>query len=455
MKNYYLTVLTILILAKSQLIGQEQRVDKIIAKVGSEIVLYSDWQEQVSYIKEKQSFLSEADQCSILENLLIQKFMVHQAKLDSVDVKDEEIENQLNARIDQILQYMGNDNKKFEEYYGQSVNEVRNRFKEDLKAQLLTEKLQSKIVGSITVTPKETEQFYKAIPKDSIPYFSSEVEIAEIVVRPSTSSDEINKAKEKLKKIIQRIKNGEDFGKLASIYSEDEGSGKQGGALGWMKRGSLVPEFEATAYKLEQDSISEIVETEFGFHIIQLLGRRGNNINTRHILVKPQFTEADYEKAKKSLEEIRTKLLKDSIPFEQMVRKYSDKKSDTYNFGGQLVNQKTGNSYFEIADLDPDVYFAIDNIKVGEISQIVESKDQEGKKYFRIFKLISRTVPHKANLKQDYSKIQQAAKELKKNQIFRDWLNQHVPKIYSDVDEEIIKDCPNLQIWSSKSKKLN
>ncbi|MEP7194992.1 MAG: peptidylprolyl isomerase [Saprospiraceae bacterium] len=433
--------------------GQGKSVDKIIAKVGSEIVLYSDWQEQISYIKEKQSFLQESEACSVLENILIQKFMVHQAKLDSVEVNDDEIESQLNSRIEQILQYMGNDSKKFEEYYGQTVAEVRNRFRDDLKSQLLTEKLQNKIVGKIVVTPKETEHFFNLIPKDSIPYFNSEVEIAEIVIKPKANEIEINKAKDKLSKIIGRIRAGEDFSKLASLYSDDLSSAKEGGNLGWIKRGNLVPEYEAVAYNLEQDSMSGIVESEFGYHLIQLIGRRGNNINTRHILIKPNITQKDYDETKSKLEEIKKQIIKDSFPFEAMVRKYSDKNAETYNSGGQIVNPKTGNSYFEIADLEPDVYFAIDNLKVGEISAVIEAKERDGSKSFKIFKLISRSTPHKANLLQDYAKIQQAAKEQKKSEIFRNWLSIHVPKIYSEIDLEVAQNCPNLELWNKKSNK--
>ncbi|MCC6816775.1 MAG: peptidylprolyl isomerase [Saprospiraceae bacterium] len=433
--------------------SQSQIVDKIIAKVGSEIILYSDWREQIAFINEKQKNLSEDDECAILENLLIQKFMVHQAKLDSIDVKDEEIESQLNARIEQILQYMNNDIKKFEEYYGQSINEVKERFRDDLKSQLLSERLQNKVLGNITVTPKETEEFFKLIPKDSVPYFNSEVEIAELVIKPEPNEEQLNKAKEKLQKLADRIRAGEDFGKLAGIYSEDPGSAKQGGSLGWMKRGVLVPEYEAAAFKLADDSLSEVVQSEFGFHLIQLIGRRGNNINTRHILIKPTVSDGDIENSRKQIDSIRERILKDTIPFEIIVRKFGDKKSESYNFGGQIVNQKTGNSYFEIADLDPDVYFAIDNLKPGEISNVVVSNDQEGKKYFRVFKLISRSSPHKANLLQDYSKIQQAAKEQKKNEKFREWLEAHVPRIYSDIDPLILNNCPNLQIWSAIAKK--
>ncbi len=422
-------------------------VDKVIAKVGGEVILYSEWQDQISYLSERQGKMSESDRCGVLENILFQKFMVHQAKLDSVEVSEEEIEQQLGARIDQILQYMGNDVSKFEEYYGQSLEQVRSRFRDDLKNQLLGERLQNKVLGNVTVTPKEVEIFYGQIPKDSIPYFSAEVEVSEIVYRPQPSAEEIAEAKDKLRRLLERIRGGESFEKLAKTYSDDPGSARNGGDLGWMKRGSLVPEFEAVAYNLDKDSISDIVETEYGFHIIQSLGRRGNNIHTRHILIKPQYSQKDYDKAERYLDSIRTLILRDSMPFELAVRTYSDKKSETYNNGGQMLNPKSGNAYFETADLDPDVYFAVDPLKPGQLSKVISSTEADGKKVFRIIKLVSRSTPHKANLQQDYAKIQTAAKEQKKNEYFRTWLEQKIPAVYSYIDPELKLNCPNLQSW--------
>ena len=194
---------------------QDITVDKVIAKVGGEIILYSEWQEQIAYLSEKQGKMSESDLCVVLENILFQKFMVHQAKLDSVEVSEEEIEQQLSARIEQILQYMGNDVSKFEEYYGQSMEQVRSRFRDDLKNQLLGERLQSKVLGNVTVTPREVETFFGQIPRDSIPYFSAEVEVSEIVYRPQPSAEEITAAKDKLRRLLERIRGGESFEKLA------------------------------------------------------------------------------------------------------------------------------------------------------------------------------------------------------------------------------------------------
>ncbi|MBL0238477.1 MAG: peptidylprolyl isomerase [Saprospiraceae bacterium] len=428
---------------------ESKTIDKIIGKIGGEIILYSDWNDQVSYIKEKQTQLSHEDQCAIFENMFIQKFMIHQARLDSVEVKDEEIDQQLEARIEQILQYMENDTKKFEAYYGQTVNQVRDKFRDDLMNQMLSERLQQKVIGEVTITPDETELFFKRIPKDSLPYFNSEVEISEIVYKPKVNPIEVQKAKDKLSKLLVRLNLGEDFAKLASTYSDDLGSAKNGGNLGWIKRGNLVPEFEAVAFNLEKDSISGIVETEFGYHVIQLLGRRGNNINTRHILIKPQYTDHDYTLAEKYLDSIRTKMLHDTMSFESAVRIFSDKKTESYHNGGQVLNPKTGNSYFEVADLEPDIYFAIDALKVGELSKAIPSKDQEGKTYYRIFKLRSRTDPHKANLKQDYSKIQAAAKENKKNEYFKEWIDRKLPKVYIEIDPIIKSQCPNLSNWGT------
>ncbi|MBK6859778.1 MAG: peptidylprolyl isomerase [Saprospiraceae bacterium] len=429
------------------LYAQSKTIDKIIAKVGGEIILYSDWQEQISFMKNKQGASLDDPSCSILENLLIQKFMINRAKVDSIEIKDEEIEQQLNARLEQILAYFNNDFQKFEEYYGQSVADTRERFKEDLKNQLLAERLQNKIIGEIRVTPEETQAFFDRIPKDSIPYFNSEVEISEIVYKPKINAAQKKAAKEKLEKILMRIRNGEDFGKIASLVSDDVGSAKNGGALGWMKRGSLVPEFEAVAYNLEKDSISGIVESEYGLHIIQLLERRGNSILSRHILIKPKVETEDLKLAEHYLDSIRNLIIKDSIPFETAVRYFSDKKAESFNNGGQLLNPKTGTATFETGDLDPDVFFAIDGLKVLDISKPFVSTDLDGSKSYRIVKLLSKTAPHKANLKQDYAKIQSAAKDFKKNMKFQEWLGNNVPKAYIEIDPSIKALCPEVGSW--------
>ena len=427
--------------------SQTKIIDKIIAKVGGEVILYSDWQEQISFIKSKQGNKGEDNSCSVLENILIQKFMVNRAKVDSIEIKDEEIEQQLNQRIEQILAYFNNDYQKFEAYYGQSVSDTRERFRDDLRNQMLAERLQNKVIGDIRVTPEDTKVFFNKIPKDSVPYFNAEVELSEIIYKPKVNDTQKKASREKLEKILQRIKAGEDFSKLASIMSDDPGSAKNGGSLGWMKRGSLVPEFEAEAYGLEKDSVSSIIETEFGFHIIKLIERRGNSILCKHILVKPKIEESDYKLAEKHLDSIRSLIIKDSIPFETAVRLYSEKKSESYNNGGLLINPKSGTASFETGELDPDVFFAVDPLKVKEISKPFSTLEPDGTKTFRIVKLQTKKNPHKANLKQDYAKIQLAAKEFKKNLKFQEWLSTHVPKAYIEIDPTVKTICPDVGSW--------
>lgn len=436
----------------TSLFGQAQTIDKIIAKIGNEIILYSEWQEQIQFVKSRQNqTLSNTNECSVLENLIIQKYLVNRAKVDSVEIKDEEVEQQLNARVEQILAYFNNDYEKFREYYGQTVAETRERFREDLKNQLMTDRLQNKIIGEVRITPEETKAFFNKIPKDSIPYLNAEVEISEIVCMPKLNETQKQMARERLQKILQRIREGEDFAKIAAVQSDDPGSAKNGGNLGWTKRGSLVPEFEAVAFSLEKDSISDIVESEYGFHIIQLLERRGNSILCRHILIKPKFESSDYNQAEQYLDSIRNIILRDSLSFETAVRLYSDKKSESFNNGGLVLNPKTGTSDFETGDLDPDVFFAIDRLKTGEISKAFSSIQVDGSKVYKIVRLNAKTPPHRANLKDDYAKIQQVAKESKKSQKFQEWLAVNVPKAYIKVDEQVKSICPDVANWAQQN----
>lgn len=278
---------------------QRQIIDQVIANVGSEFIQLSEVEEQFSLIAAQQGGLPPEARCQILDQIMGQKLLLNQSRLDSIEVSDAEVENQLNARIDRILGYMQGDLRQFESYYGQTVNEVKDEFREDLRNQILTDRMRNNIVAGITVTPSEVKAFFDEIPKDSLPYFNSEVEVGEIAIFPKINDEQRNLAIKQLEEIKQRIENGEDFADLARKFSNDPGSGRAGGDLGWTTRGKFVPEFEAAAYNLDVNELSDIVESEFGFHLIQLQGRRGSSINTRHILIKPLITENDLALARK------------------------------------------------------------------------------------------------------------------------------------------------------------
>lgn len=439
-----------LVLVSSLAFGQKKVIDKVIATVGGELVLLSDVEEQHALMSAQEGGVPEGARCAILDQLLAQKLLLNQSKLDSIIVGDEEVEAQLNARIERILSYMNNDVSQFETYYGQSIGEVKEQFREDLKSQLLTDRMRGDIMTGVTVTPAEVKAFFAQIPIDSLPYFNSEVEIGEIVVKPEVNEEEKKKATEQLEMIrTQIVDEGADFAELAKKWSDD-GSARSGGDLGWTTRGKFVPEFEAAAYKLEKDEISPVIESEFGFHIIQLQERRGNSIKVRHILIKPDITDADLAKANSLLDSVRQLVTTDSTSFSKAVKRYSNEDAQSFNNDGRMVNPATGNTFFEIGDLDPDIYFTIDTMGVSDISAPFEYLDPAtGERNYRIIQLQSRTAPHKANLAQDYSKIQKATIESKRNEYINNWITEKVNSTYIAIDG-MYDGCPMLSKWQKK-----
>jgi len=426
-------------------------LDKVVAQVGSEVILWSDVEEYYAYQKANYGKMPSDARCNILDNLMLKALLVSEAKQDSmIVVSDGEVEENLGRRIDEILFMMNGDVSFFQEYYGKTINEVKNDMRDDLRSQLLSERMQGKVMRDIKITPAEVKTFFETIPKDSLPYFQSEVEISEIIIRPTINDDERKKAMEKLEEIRAMYEKGDDFGLLAKQFSEDPGSARMNGDLGWQKRGAFVQEFEEAAYKLDIGEISPIIESQFGFHMIQMQERRGNSFKTRHILIKPQIGASDIEKAKQKVLEIRGEILAEKISFEQAVKKYSDDNAQSYSNAGRVVNPKTGNTFFEIADLEYDVFFAVDSMKVGGISGPIEMTDDDGSIYFKMVQLNSRSKPHKANLSQDFSKIKAAATEQKKATYMDTWVKEVAEATYIEVDPEFAN-CKMMEKWRPQS----
>ncbi len=422
-------------------------LDKVVAVVGGEIILLSDIEEQYAYLESQRGILPPGARCAILDNIMLSKLMLNQAKLDSVVVNDAEVEDEINARIDRILSYMNNDVNTFENYYGQTIAEVKDQMREDQKNQILTQRMQSQLQSDISITPSEVKAFFNKIPRDSLPYFNAEVEIGEIVYKPKVNAEERQKAIDKLEALRKRIvEGGEDFAALATKFSDDGGSARAGGDLGWTKRGVFVPAFEAAAYKLEKGEISPLVESEFGFHIIQLLDRRGNTIHTRHILVKPAIVNNDLKLAYNLLDSVRSLILADSMSFSLAVKRFGHKEVQSYNNDGRMVNPASGNTFFQVNELDPDVYFAIDTLKVGGITKPFDFTGPDGETYYRIAILQSRIPPHRASLAQDYSKIQKAAIEAKKNESLSQWVSEKIGSTYIFIDPSY-QNCRELDRW--------
>jgi len=427
--------------------SQNKVIDQVVAVVGGKMIMQSDIENQYAqYVMQGYKKGDTAFKCSLLEDLMFQKLLLIQAEIDSVNITDSQVETDLERRVKYFSKQMGGDDQ-LEKYYQKSILEIKADFRDIIKNQLLQQNEESKISEGIKVTPLEVRTFFNNLPKDSIPNVSSVVEVAQIVKTPKVNEAEKANAKAKLEAIRDRVVKGEDFATLAILYSEDEGTSAKGGEVGLVSRGELDPDFEAVAFKLKDGEISQIVYTKFGYHIIKLIERRGEMINVRHILIKTKVATDDLLKAKMKLDTIYNLIKKDSIKFDKAALRYSDDPSRIN--GGLLVNTETGTSKYQPDQLDPTVFFVIDKLKVGEISQPVPMKTEEGKQAYRILYLKSRTEPHKANMKQDYDFIQSAALKQKQNKATADWIKKKAAVTYIHVSDDY-KNCKFSYKWFDK-----
>jgi len=444
-----LYIITFLLVANFLLAQEEGKViDQIIAVVGGNIVLESEVEAQyIQYrMQEGASGSSTTIKCSLFENMLYQKLLLNQAELDSVEVSDGQVEMEMDRRLRHYISLIGSV-EKFEEFYQKSILEFKDELREQVKEMMLVESVQQTITTEVNITPSEVKSFFKELPQDSIPLLNSEVEIAQIVKLPPINREEEESVKNKLQEIKYRVLNGENFATLAILYSEDPGSAKDGGELGLFGRGEMFPEFEAAAFSLDKDEVSDIVETEAGFHILQMIERRGEYVNVRHILLRPKVSPLDLAKAKIELDSIAILIENKEYTFEEAVVEFSDDPSK--NNGGLLINPFTGNALFESDQLDPKVFFVIDKLEIGEISTPVQFQTEDGKDAYRILNLRRRTEPHKANLKQDYDRIQEWALENKKMEVINEWIEDKAESTYIKVNDKY-KECDFVNTWGMR-----
>lgn len=437
--------------------GQEPvLIDKVVAKVGGEVILLSEVEGQLAYMQAQRGSLPPDARCQVIASLMAQNLLLHQAKVDSIKVTDEEVNGIVDSKMERILGLMNNDFQQFEDYYGKTPSQVREEMREPSRNQTLIERMQATILNSIQITPSEVKAFFSRVPKDSLPFFNSEVEMAEIIYYPKVNNVQKQNAYAEISRLRKLItEGGKSFSEVASKYSNDQGSARQGGDLGWQKRGTFVPEFEAIAYNLEPGELSEIFESPFGYHFVELLERRGNLLHTRHILIQPVIEQSDLDLAAHVLDSIRTKILSDSTySFEYALKQVGFKETQSFHNGGRMMNPSSGNTFFEINDLDHKIFFVIDTMQVGQISRPIQLQDPTGKTYFQIIRLLNRTKPHKASLKQDYAKIQEAALAEKKNNHLENWVQRHIDMTFIDVAPEY-HHCAALATWIQEMKQFN
>ncbi len=421
-------------------------VDEIVAVVGDKIVLRSNVEEQY-WAAINQGVEDNDLRCQIIDQLLLEKMFVTHAQIDSLEVSEEEIESEIDRRMAYFLSLFQGDEQKFEDYYSKTVLEMKEEFRDDVRDLLLAQRMQGSVLSNIKVTPKEVKTFFNQIPRDSLPYFNAEVELGHLVIKPEITREEKTNVTARLAEIKRKIiEEDADFGEMAKKFSEGP-SAPQGGDLGFISRGQMVTEFEAAAFRLRNPGdVSDIVKTKFGFHIVQLLERRGDKVHVRHLLLRPKISYTQLQKAQSQLDSIRTLIMEDdSLTFQEGVEKFSEDEA-TQKTGGLIVNEQTGSSIYDMNQLDPNMFFAIEELQEGGISEPVKYKTKEGDEAYRILYLYSRTKPHVANLKDDYSKVQKIVKSNKQNETLMNWLDSRIKRTYIHLIEDF-KKCSMLEKW--------
>ncbi|MEE4177137.1 MAG: peptidylprolyl isomerase [Bacteroides sp.] len=418
-------------------------VDQVIAVVGNSAILESDIVNQRRQLEGQGFDLGSNPDCAILDDMLFQKLLYNQAILDSLEVSDEQVEQVLERRLRFFISQIGS-REKLEAYYGKSVEELKEEFRDIVREQELGQQMEAKITSNVKVTPSEVRSFFNRLPEDSIPMVESELILGQVVKKPPVQPEEIANVKSRLEEFKQRVLNGESFNTLAVLYSEDPGSARRGGELGFFGRGELYPEFEAAAFNLRPGELSDIVETEAGFHIIQMIERRGEQFNVRHILLQPKVSPLDLMAARQELDSIKTLIINGEMTFAEAALKFSDDPGKINQ--GLMINPYTGTTRFKSEEIEPNLFFVIDQMQVGDISSPIGMVTEEGQQAFRIVQLQSRTEPHRGNLQQDYDYIQQLALEEKKRKATEAWISRRLPNTYVLIHEKF-RNCPFELEW--------
>lgn len=425
----------------------EQSVDKIIAKVGkSRIILQSDLEQNFAQYKAENPDIGDSLKCTLLHEMIFQKILAEQADRDSIVVNEEAVEANMDNRIRYYISIAGSQ-ERLEEQMGRTIFQMKEDNREMIREMMVADEMKNQILKSVKVTPIEVRKYFETIPADSLPFFPASVELGQIVIDPPASPEMDNYARTKLEDIRKQIvEEGKSFETMAGIYSIDPGSRDQGGDLGWVQHGQMVPEFEKAGFKLQDGEISPIVKTEYGYHIIQCVGRQGDKVHLRHILVRAERTSSDFKNTMIKLDSVRSELIAGKITFQLAVGKYSNDKGSKMT-GGMLTDPRTNSPRMQIKDLDPAMLLAIDNLPIGGYSQPqVFTNPQTGDKACRIVFLKSKNEPHKANLIDDYSNIQEVALRAKQIEKQNSWLQEKLPSFYLRIDKEY-QDCPELAPW--------
>ena len=448
LKKAHLLYINFFVLLSVLASAQPQTVDGVAAIVGGDVILKSDIDEQYDVFN-RQNFGKPVSYCEVFEELLFQKLLIHHAAIDSISIGEEEVEANMDRRIQQLIMQMG-DQKKLEDFYEKSVVEIKEDMRTLIKEQLTAQRMQMTVVEGIEVTPSEVREYYENLPADSIPLISAEVELSQIVKFPELSDEAEQEVIAKLKELKERIENGTSFSSMAILYSEDPGSNKKGGEYQGIQRGVFVKEFEAVAFNLRKGEISDPFKTEFGYHIVQLLEKRGEELDLRHILIKPKLTQENLQEAKNFLDSVSVAIANGEMTFEEASRRFSDDEQTRFN-GGQMSNFQSGNNKFELSQLDRGLFALISTLEDDEISEASFYRTEDQREAFRIVRLDANYEPHKANLDLDFTRIKGFALQQKQAKTVENWKNEKLADTFVKINEGYYDCADELNSWNSNN----
>ena len=410
-------------------------VDEIICKVDNYVILKSELERAYLEFLSRGQYTPGDVKCNILQQLVIEKVLVAKAEIDSVVVSELEVEGTLDGRIQYILAQVGGSEENLIQAYGKTLEQIKDELRDDIRSQLVSQRMRSTITEGVSVSPSEVKKFFNRIPAEDLPYYSTEVTLGEIVKKPEISAEEKQKVYDELKGYKNQVLSGQaTFAELAKKHSQDPGSRGNGGEYGWVKRGEFAPEYEAAAFTLDVGEICDPIETDFGLHIVQLLERRGNEYRSRHILIRPKFTESDFLRAEHYLDSLRKQIQLDSISFEFAAKEYSDDQV-TSSSGGFMLDPN-GVNRISVEDLEPSMFFTIDTMTVGNISEPMRYRNDQGDDMVRILYFKDKVKPHQANLAQDYQKIYAATLQNKKTKVMEEWYLEAKDEVFIDLDKD-------------------
>lgn len=415
--------------------NQPLNVDGIVAAIGDQIILKSDIIFQKQALSQEGKVLSD---CDMLKEISLEKLLIHHAAIDSVEVTNEEIDESIDRRIQQLVAQIGSE-RKMEEYYKKSILLVKEEMRPLMKNQMISQRMQMTVAENVQISPIEVEEMIQEMPIDSLPLIGTEVELAQIVIEPKVSKEALTETIERLNTLRERILNGSSFSSMAILYSEDPGSNRNGGEYKGLKRGQFVKEFEAVAFNLRPGEVSKPFKTDYGYHIVQLQIKRGEELDLRHILIKPKVEQEDLDIAKKALDSLRLQIIDGNISFEEVARKYSSDDESKLN-GGVMMNPMTTDTRWNLEDLDRSIFYAIEKIEVGDISPAALVREQDGKEIFRILQLRQRIAPHRANLDQDFSLLKNYVENQKRQEKLMDWVARKKNSTYIFIAPKY-RDC--------------